>query len=129
MDVIATSRSAAHNSVPALKCELDGVEGSLEQMATTGSTWANLKRLRHSDVLVGIGQDGMRNGYLGPHYGVQNLPESLMGTSSPSCGSIRARLNEWVAGGAGLPENMKASSFTVRETGTTLMGCCGFHIH
>ncbi|MBL8233669.1 MAG: RHS repeat-associated core domain-containing protein [Bryobacterales bacterium] len=65
-----------------------------------------LETLTARDILTGIGENGLRYGYLGPHYGVQELPESLMGAASP-WGSIRARLNEWVAGALGVPENMK----------------------
>jgi RHS repeat-associated protein len=65
-----------------------------------------LETLTARDILTGIGQNGLRYGYLDAHYGVQELPESLMGATSP-WGSIRARLNEWVAGALGVPENMK----------------------
>jgi RHS repeat-associated protein len=65
-----------------------------------------LETLTARDILTGIGENGLRYGYLGAHYGVQELPESLMGATSP-WGSIRARLNEWVAGALGVPENMK----------------------
>ncbi len=34
------------------------------------------------------------------------VPESLMGAASP-WGTIRARLNEWLAGAVGVPENMR----------------------
>ena len=60
-----------------------GGDGALS--AGEGNYRINLGRLetlKASDIQTGIGQNGLRYGYLGPHYGVQELTSNLMGSES-----------------------------------------------